>query len=75
MSSALADGWPQLCSLVTARLSRSGPGKSANWTNWPGHLFDTLLARRAGTVERVAKLCVYRMGSTLNPREEQNERW
>ena len=45
MSSALADGWPQLCSLVTARLSRSGPGKSANWTNWPGHLFDTLLAK------------------------------
>ncbi len=47
MSSALADGWPQLCSLVTGRLSHSGPGKSANWTNWPGHLFDTLLARRA----------------------------
>ena len=29
------------------------------------------LARRAGTVERVANLCAYRMGWTLNPRENK----
>ncbi len=34
-------------------------------------LVSVPLARRAETVERVANLCAYRMGWTLNPRENK----